>query len=230
MAYILKHAVFRLPIICVVLFTLFLPLLSGSNFSCVVQHSETYCCFVCVSVCRTQQTYCCFVCVSVCRTQQTYCCFVCVSVCRTLRNLLLFRLCQCVQNTAKPTAVSSVSVCAEHSKPTAVLSVSVCAEHSETYCCFVSLCQCVQNTANLLLFFQSVSVCAEHNETYCCFVCVSVCRIVLFPSLSFACLPKTSVVRMYVHERNAILMLQQICMFVGISALILLSVRGYMRL
>ena len=154
MAYILKHAVFRLPIICVVLFTLFLPLLSGSNFSCVVQHSETYCCFVCVSVCRTQQTY----------------------------------------------------------------------------CCFVSLCQCVQNTANLLLFFQSVSVCAEHNETYCCFVCVSVCRIVLFPSLSFACLPKTSVVRMYVYERNAILMLQQICMFVGISALILLSVRGYMRL
>ena len=34
---------------------------------------------------------------------------------------------------------------------------------------------------------------------------------------------------MYVHERNAILMLQQICVFVGISELILLSVRGYMQ-
>ena len=85
MAYILKHAVFRLPIICVVLFTLFFPF------------------------------------------------------CPETILVALY-------NIPKPTAVLSVSVCAEHSKPTAVLSVSVCAEHSKP-------------TAVL-----SVSVCAEHSK------------------------------------------------------------------
>ena len=185
----LWHIFSNTPFSDCLLFVLFCcsPLLSGSNFRCVVQHSETYCCFVCVSVCRTQ------------RNLLLFCLCQCV---QNTANLLLFCLCQCVQNTAKPTAVLSVCVSVCRTQPNLLLfclSVSVCAEHSQTYCCFVCLCQCVQ-----------------------------ICTISFFHS--HVCLKRVLYVCMYVHERNAVLILQQICVLVGISALILLSVRGYMRL